>query len=121
MDAHVVDKMLELCYAAVDKMAAEIDGGTGSMAEHGVLTEAQKVEKINKFFHTLGATMGNFLLNFSDTVDQKELVESFKKGLDSFVAYCEADDPHDDGPPLHARPGSLRVFGWLIDNSAYYN
>lgn len=118
MDSKAIDRMLELCYISVEKMASEIDDHAKELNEHGILTESQKV---NKFFHTLGAATGNFLLNFADVTEKRELVEAFKKGLSSFVEYCETDEIQEEGPPLSERPGSLRVLSWFIDNPNYYN
>jgi hypothetical protein len=118
MDEKVIDRMLELCYISVEKMAAEIDDHAKELNEHGILQEPPKV---NKFFHTLGAAAGNFLMTFAEVTNQDELIDAFKHGLESFIEYCHRNQPGNGGPPIKDRPGSLRVLSWYIDNPKYLN
>jgi len=126
MNSDAIDRMLELCYVSVEKMSEEIDNHAKELNEYGILKES---DKINKFFHTLGAATGNFLMNFADVVNQKELIEAYMSGLSSFIEYCNSDkideDPAKDFDKIMTEtvssPGSLRVLNWLIDNPTYYN
>lgn len=117
MDGKATDRMLELCYISVEKMAAEIDDHADELNEHGILQESQKIDK---FFHTLGAAVGNFLLTFGDISGHEEHVKQFQEGIASFLKFCERGNG-DGGPPVKERPGSLRVLSWFIDNRLNYN
>ncbi len=123
MDSKVIDQMLELCHTSVEKMATEIIDNTKELSKAGILAEPQKV---NKFFHTLGAATGSFLLDFVDETEEQELVGAFVEGLTSFVKYCETSTTIQDGMQigslsLNEQPGSRRILNWLIDNPTYYN
>ena len=119
MDANANDRMLELCYSSVEKMASAIDDHAEELNEHGVLQEPQK---INKFFHTLGAAVGNFLLTFADISGHDEHTKHFRDGLKSFFEFCKEESKKEaDAPPFKDRPGSLRVLGWFIDNQLHHN
>ena len=101
MDGKENDRMLELCYTSVEKMASEIDDHAAELNEHGMLQEPQK---INKFFHTLGAATGNFLMTFADISDHDDHIKHFQEGLSSFLKFCEEESGKEsDAPPFKDR------------------
>jgi hypothetical protein len=107
-----VDKMLEICFNAVERMASHLEDCNATLDE--IETDDTKL-LLNKIFHTLGASVGNFLYAYQDVAEQPELVEAFKKGLRDYITYCQQEDVKE----FDKRP--TRLVDWIVDNDAYKN
>lgn len=107
-----VDKMLEICFNAVEQMASYLEDRQAVLEQ--IDTNDTRL-LLNKIFHTLGASVGNFLYAYQDVAEQPELVEAFKKGLRDYIKYCQDDDRAN----FDKRP--TRLVDWIVDNNAYKN
>jgi hypothetical protein len=107
-----VDKMLEICFNAVEQMASYLEDRNAVLDE---IETDNREQLLNKIFHTLGATVGNFLYAHQEVAEQPEIIEAFKKGLRDYIAKCREEDKAE----FDKRP--LRLVNWIVDNDAYKN
>ena len=107
-----VDKMLELCFNAVERMASYLEDQSDTFDE--IETDDNKIP-INKIFHTLGASIGNFLYTYRSVMEAPGLIEAFTQGLHDYLKFCQ----HEDAGSTNKRPTQL--IDWVVDNDAYKN
>jgi len=107
-----IDTMLEICFYAVERMASHLE-------DHNTVLEGIETDDhallLNKVFHTLGASVGNFLYAYQDVGGETELIEAFQKGLSDYVKFCRQEDATE----LESCP--TRLIDWVVDNDAYKN
>lgn len=107
-----VDKMLEICFNAVERMASHLEDQSAALND--IETDSNELP-LNKMLHTLGATVGNFLYAYQSVMGEPELIEAFNAGLRDYIKYCQQEDSSES----ESRP--TRLIDWVVDNSAYKN
>ena len=101
--------MLDVCCDAVDRMARYLEYKNYALGEE--LGEELEKNELRKLFHTLGASVGNMLCTYQETLSCAEIVNAFKAGMNGFIDYCGKSESLAD----------WLASNWFVDNNDYKN